>query len=147
MSLTTQRTITFLLALALAGCKSSPPPPKASPAAAAALQAIPAVDRSTYQLPRDLNDWKNPYLVIRNDGVGLLDLPNNQIHIFDPNEIPDALAKLPPGAWPYGRIVAIAEAAPTNNTEDERATIRKNRAIVAGALQGMQVLIHWVPKS
>jgi hypothetical protein len=25
--------------------------------------------------------------------------------------------------------------------------IRKNRAIVAGTLQSMQVLIHWVPKT
>jgi len=135
-----------LLAFALVSCKSTPPP-AAKPAAAAVLQAIPAVDSTRYQLPRDLNDWKNPYLVVRTDGVGLLDLPNNQIHIFDPDEIPDALAKLPPEAWPYGRIVAIAEAAPSNDSEDERTVIRKNRAIVAGTLQSMQVLIHWVPKT
>jgi hypothetical protein len=48
---------------------------------------------------------------------------------------------------PYGRIVAIAEAAPSNDSEDERTVIRKNRAIVAGTLQSMQVLIHWVPKT
>jgi hypothetical protein len=111
------------------------------------LAAIPAADSSRYQLPRALNNWQNPYLVVRVDGVGLLDLPNNQIHIFDPDEIPDALAKLPPTAWPYGRIVAIAEAAPNNDTEEEHAVIRKNRAIVAGTLQSMHVLIHWVPKS
>jgi len=148
VSTPTPRTIIvfLLLAFALVSCKSTPPP-AAKLAAAAVLQAIPAVDSTRYQLPRDLNDWKNPYLVVRTDGVGLLDLPNNQIHIFDPDEIPDALAKLPPEAWPYGRIVAIAEAAPNNDSEDERTVIRKNRAIVAGTLQSMQVLIHWVPKT
>lgn len=143
----TQRIASFLLVVVLAGCKSSKPPAPAPAAAAAVLQAIPAVDRTTYQLPRDLNNWQNPYLIVRTDGVGLLDTANNEIHIFNADEVPDALAKLPTTAWPYGRIVAIAEAAPAGNSEEERSVIRKNRAIIAGTLQSMQVLIHWVPKT
>ena len=143
----TQRIVPLLLVVVLAGGKSSKPPASAPAAAAAALQAIPAVDRSTYQLPRDLNKWENPYLIVRADGVGLLDVANNEIHIFNADEVPDALAKLPTTAWPYGRIVAIAEAAPAGNSEEERSVIRKNRAVVAGSLQSMQVLIHWVPKT
>ena len=142
----TRRIASLLLVVVFAGCKSSKPPAP-PPAAAAVLQAIPAVDRSTYQLPRDLNTWQNPYLIVRSDGVGLLDLANNQIHIFNADEVPDALAKLPTTAWPYGRIVAIAEAAPAGGSEEERSVIRKNRAIIAGTLQSMQVLIHWVPKT
>jgi hypothetical protein len=145
--ISTQRIAPLLLVVVFAGCKSSQPPAAAPAAAAAVLQAIPAVDRSTYRLPRDLNNWQNPYLIVRSDGVGLLDLANNQIHIFNADEVPDALAKLPTTAWPYGRIVAIAEAAAAGDSEDERSVIRKNRAIVAGSLQGMQVLIHWVPKT
>ena len=143
----TRRIAPLLLVAVFAGCKSSKPPAPTPAAAAAVLQAIPAVDRSTYQLPRDLNKWENPYLIVRADGVGLLDVANNEIHIFNADEVPDALAKLPTTAWPYGRIVAIAEAAPAGNSEEERSVIRKNRAVVAGSLQSMQVLIHWVPKT
>lgn len=140
----TSRIYFAIALLLLTGCKpKETPAPK--PEAASVLESIPAVDPDNYQHPRDLKDWQNPYLVIRTDGVGLLDLPNNELHMMKPDEVPDALAKLPTTAWPYGRVVAIAEARSADITQEERATIRKNRAIVAGTMKSMNVLIHWVP--
>jgi hypothetical protein len=90
--------------------------------------------------------WRNPYLIVRVDGIGLLDVGDNLQQIIDPNKLPDALASLPPSAWPYGRVVAIQEpSAPTS--ADEKARFLRNRALVAGALESMQVVITWVPST
>lgn len=88
--------------------------------------------------------WRNPYLIVKVDGVGLLDVSNNEQQIVDPDKLSEALAKLPSSAWPYGRVVAIQEIGAASSDED-KARLRKNRALVAGALESMQVLINWVP--
>ena len=90
--------------------------------------------------------WRNPYLIVRLDGVGLLDVSNNEQQIVDPDKLPDALAKLPASAWPYGRVVAIQEISATASDQD-RPTLRKNRALVAGSLESLKVEINWVPSS
>jgi len=88
--------------------------------------------------------WRNPYLVVRVDGVGLLDVSNNEQQIVDPDKLSAAMAKLPGSAWPYGRVVAIQEIG-TAGSDEDKAKLRKNRALVAGTLESMQVLINWVP--
>ncbi len=90
--------------------------------------------------------WRNPYLIVRVDGVGLLDVSNNEQQIVDPDKLSAALARLPVSAWPYGRVVAIQEIAAASSDED-KARLRKNRALVAGTLESMQVLINWVPST
>jgi len=90
--------------------------------------------------------WRNPYLIVRLDGVGLLDVSNNEQQIVDPDKLPEALAKLPASAWPYGRVVAIQEIS-ANASDQDHATLRKNRALVAGSLESMKVDINWVPSS
>jgi len=88
--------------------------------------------------------WRNPYLIVRIDGVGLLDVSNNEQQIVNPDKLSEALAKLPASAWPYGRVVAIQEIDAASSTED-KVKLRRNRALVAGTLESMQVLINWVP--
>jgi hypothetical protein len=74
-----------------------------------------------------------------------MDLANNEEHHIKPGEIAEALAKLPPSAWPYGRVVAVEE--PKASSPSDLVAIRKNRAILAGTLQSMHVLIHWIHPS
>ena len=93
-----------------------------------------------------MKTWRNPYLIVRVDGVGLLDVSNNEQQIIDLGRLPEALAKLPTSAWPYGRVVAIQEISAASSEED-RAKLRKNRALAAGALESMKVLINWVPSA
>jgi hypothetical protein len=95
---------------------------------------------------RDMKAWRNPYLIIRVDGVGLLDVSNNEQQIVDPDKLPEALARLPASAWPYGRVVAIQELS-ASASDGDKAKLRKNRALVAGALESMQVVINWVPSA
>jgi len=140
------------LALTLAllvGC--SLPPKTAAPSAAATtpearIQQIPLADPQKYAAMRDMKGWRNPYLIVRVDGVGLLDASNNEQQIVDPDKLLEVLGKLPSSAWPYGRVVAIQEAAGASADAD-KAQLRKNRALVAGTLESVQVVIQWVPSA
>jgi hypothetical protein len=131
----------------LAACAKPPRAPEEATAAVSPevrIQQIQAADPQKYAAMRDMKAWRNPYLIVRIDGVGLLDVSNNEQQIVDPDKLSAALAKLPGSAWPYGRVVAIQEIS-TTASEDDKARLRKNRALVAGTLESMQVLIDWVP--
>jgi len=140
------------VAVSLAMFASCAKPPRAPEETAAAIspeariQQIPSADSSKYAAVRDMKTWRNPYLIVRVDGVGLLDVSNNEQQILDPDKLAEALAKLPMSAWPYGRVVAIQEISATSSEED-KAKLRKNRALAAGALESMKVLINWVPSA
>ena len=112
----------------------------------ALLRAIPPDDPGKYQRIRDMKNWRNPYLVIRTDGAGLLDLADNAEIVLKPDEVLPALAHLPVSAWPYGRVVAVAESG-SRNSEQDSVTIRRNKGIVGGILQGAHVAVRWVPSA
>lgn len=133
-----------MLATVLLGCAAkSTPAPQVN--AYTRLQSIPAADPAKFGGVRDFKSWRNPYLMIGKDGVSLLDVANNEEHLLKFAEIPDALARLSPSAWPYGRVVAVAEDKSVVATDE--ALIRKNRGIVAGTLDDLHILINWVPSS
>jgi hypothetical protein len=134
-----------LIMAALVACSRAP---DAAPASAApkatSLKSIPAPGSSKPN-SRDLHDWKNPYLIVREDGIGFVDLSNHEVHILKPEEIPAELASLPLSAWPYGRIVLVAEAAPRIPTDQAKAEVRKNRALLVGTLKEFDVQIREAP--
>jgi hypothetical protein len=107
------------------------------------LQAIPAANVQVYKKV-DLKAWKNPYVIVRADGVGLLDITNNEEHILKIDELEDALAKLPASAWPYGRVVALAD---DRRPGADKTRIQDNKANIASMLHRAQVEIQWVPSS
>lgn len=94
---------------------------------------------------RDMKNWRNPYLIVRTDGVALLDVADNAEIRLKPAELLPALAALPASNWPYGRVVAATEN--TGASEQERVEIRRNRGIVGGMLEGAHVAIKWVPSA
>jgi hypothetical protein len=140
--------VSLILLAALAACSKSP---DAAPVAAAqapgatGLHSIPAPDPSKYSSFRDTGEWKNPYLVVREDGIGLVDLSNHEVHILKPDEVPAELAALPSSAWPYGRVVLVASAVPKLPTDRAKAELRKNRGLLAGTLREMNVQIREAP--
>jgi hypothetical protein len=138
--------VTLLLTLGLAACSahSAPDPAAVEAAASARIQAIPAADPGKFHDAHITKSWKNPYLIVKADGVALLDVANNEEHIMNPDELTRKLAQLPDTAWPYGRVVAVTESTP-NGSDHDKAEIRKNKAIVAGTLEGMHVAINWIP--
>jgi hypothetical protein len=137
--------VTLVLLLALVACSKPPetaPTPTPQPTG---LESIPSPDPSKYPSFRDMSDWKNPYLVVREDGIGFVDLSNHEVHILKPEEIPAELVSLPSSAWPYGRVVLVAEAVPRIATDQAKAEVRKNRALLVGTLKELDVQIREAP--
>jgi hypothetical protein len=133
--------------------RNAPPPPDA----ATLLQAVAPADPAKYpsvslQETRSgetklggTRHWSNPYLVIRPEAVGLLtSITANEEQILKPEEVLNALARLPASAWPYGRAVAILVEEKPAASEADKIAIRRNRGIVAGDLEGAQVAIDWI---
>jgi len=134
-----------LLGIPLVACSSQPDAPK-PPAPEVVLQAIPAADPARFERIHDMKTWRNPYLIVRRDGVALLDAADNAEIILKPAELLPALAALPASNWPLGRVVAA-----TQNTravsEQDQMEIRRNKGIVGGMLKGAHVAIKWVPSA
>jgi len=135
---------------ALAACSK---PAQPSPAAtqtveappATGLESIPPPDPAKYPPFSNMTDWKNPYLVVREDGIGFVDLSNREIRILKPEEIPAELVSLSSSAWPYGRVVLVAQAAPKDPSEQTKADLRKNRALLLGTLKELDVQYREAP--
>lgn len=136
--------VLWLLGISLVACSSQPDAAK-PPAPEVVLQAIPAADQAQIDKMRDMKNWRNPYLIVRTDGVALLDVADNAEIRLKPAELLPALAALPSSNWPYGRVVAAAEN--SGASEQERVEIRRNRGIVGGMLEGAHVAIKWVPSA
>lgn len=133
----------LILACGLSACsRSKAPDPVAT--AEARIHAIPAANPDKYRGMKDYKGWRNPYLIVRNNGVWLLDVADNEERLVKSDELTLVLAGLPDTAWPYGRVVAVQESAVKGSPDDE-AAFRKNKGIVAGTLQGLQVVINWIP--
>jgi hypothetical protein len=132
----------LVLSAIISGCSARPivktPPPEA------VLQAIPAADPAQYDRIQDMRQWRNPYLIVRKDGVALLDSADSAEIILKPDELLAALARLPGSRWPYGRVVAAAEIE-VRASEQDGVAIRRNRGIVGGILEGAHIAIKWVP--
>jgi hypothetical protein len=109
------------------------------------LETIPMADPAKYPALSDMGSWKNPYFVVRDDGIGIVDLSNREIHLLTPEQIPAELASLGSTAWPYGRVVLIAQAAPKNPSDQSKADLRKNRALLLGTLKQLDVQFREAP--
>lgn len=145
VALTTISLTTIVVLLSCSAAPKEPDPAALEASAAARIQAIPPASPERYRGMADMKGWRNPYLIVRADGVALLDPENHVERLFKAGELTQALGKLPTSAWPYGRVVAVTENGVRATGED--VLIRKNRAIVAGTLKGMHVLIRWIPSA
>src|SRR5579862_1090781 len=107
------------------------------------LSRIPLPTKSLYIDVHDPSAWKNPFLAIGPDmitvrieradantseiGKGTMLRPaaaRRQEVQIRPNSLADAMVALPQGAWPYGRVVAVAEL--PGAAAKDRPKIRRN---------------------
>jgi len=89
-------------------------------------------------------DWKNPYVTILPDGIGVQcfagafrkKVPVSALHL--------TLFSLPLSAWPYGRVVALqAGGGPTRS--DDPSRIEQTRVQVEAILKAAGVTIEYWP--
>jgi hypothetical protein len=133
------------LSVLLAACSTqqsvaTPPDPESI------LEALPKADPAQYDRIQNMKQWRNPYLIVRADGIVLYDSIDSAEIILKPKEVIPQLAKLPASNWPYGRVVAAAETT-KQVSEQEGVAIRRNRGIIGGLLEGAHVAIKWVPET
>jgi hypothetical protein len=138
-------TIIAALLISCSGAPGAADPAALEASAMARMRAIPPARPEKYRGMVDGRGWQNPYLIIRVDGVALLDASNHEELLLKPAELTQALAKLPLSAWPYGRVVAVTENGVRGAGDD--VPRRKNRALVAGTLESLHVLINWIPSA
>ncbi len=139
-----QTLVACMLAAALVAC-SKPQPPEPTETHVNGLESVPAADPTKYPLLSNMSGWKNPYLIVREDGIGFLDLANREIHVLKPEEVQAELVALPSSAWPYGRVVLVVEAVPKAPSEQTKADLRKNRALLLGTLKELDVQYREAP--
>jgi hypothetical protein len=87
----------------------APPDTATVRAMRAHLKAVPVADRSKWRA----GNWENPVVVVTKSGV-VVQYDEHTSTVGDGRpitlrQLPEALAAVPPGAWPYGRWVLIAE--------------------------------------
>ena len=143
-----RRVVALLLVASLVACsKPSNPAPDTANAThkATGLESIPPGNPAKYPPFQDMRGWKNPYFVVRDDGIGFVDLSNREVHILTPEQIPAELVSLGSDAWPYGRVVLVTEAAPKSSTDAAKAEIRKNRGLLMGTLKELDVAVQEAP--
>jgi hypothetical protein len=132
----------LLFSATLLGCSQQQGPREPDPQTI--LQSIPAANSAQYEQVRDMKTWRNPYLIVRTDGVALYDSADNAEIRLKPDELLPALAKLPVSNWPYGRVVAATETSARSSDQDAVA-IRRNKGIIGGVLEGAHIAVKWVP--
>jgi hypothetical protein len=133
--------LVLLLGISLIACSTQdtvkPPDPQAI------LQAIPAADPAQYDRIQDMRRWRNPYLIVRADGVVLYDSADSAEIILKTDELLPTLARLRTSKWPYGRVVAVSENE-VKASEQDGVAIRRNKGIVGGMLEGAHIAVKWV---
>lgn len=130
----------FLAACSTQQSVAKPPDPETI------LQTLPAADPAQYDRIQNMKQWRNPYLIVRADGIVLYDSVDSAEIILKPQEVIPQLAKLPASNWPYGRVVAAAETT-KRASEQDGVAIRRNRGIIGGLLESAHVAIKWVPET
>jgi hypothetical protein len=141
-SVGTRLLVFLLIGLSLVACSQQNA--AQAPAPEVVLQAIPAADSAKIERIHDMKMWRNPYLIVRPDGVALLDVADSAEIKLKPSELLPALAALPAANWPYGRVVAATENS-ARATEQDGVAIRRNKGTVGGILEGAHIAVKWVP--
>ena len=109
---------------------------------------IPPPDLSKYKDVRDAKDWRNPYLVIRTEGVGVI-LKGTPVErrIISCDELFTFLESLPATAWPYGRVAAIQEIGIRRGNGKDNQPIAENKTKVGRILTSLDVKADWWPSA
>jgi hypothetical protein len=128
----------------------------------AALALIPLPSKSMYVDVHDTGAWTNPFLTVDADtlnlritladanpstmGKGTMLRPQaarRQEMQLRPADLAQALVALPPGAWRYGRVIAVAES-PQASPKD-RPQIRRNVEAIIQQLNDLGLVVDEWP--
>jgi len=158
-----------LALLALCGChtsQQSPQTPQARAEQQAALemdreqlQRVPPPSKNLYMAIRSFDSWENPYLTVQANmvelhvtladanttpvGAGGMLRPigaRRQVLTVGMDKLSEAMTAIPPGSWPYGRVVAMEEAHKTPAAAEP--AVRRNMELAIRNLNDLGIVAY-----
>jgi hypothetical protein len=131
---------------------------KAEEAARQQIDQIPPPAKSRYLAVHTQENWANPFLIVGRETVHLrVILPDSNPGAYGTGtmlrpadarkqeldvrlaDLPNALAAVPPGAWPYGRVAAVEEAPVA--AKADRPQVRRNVEATIQVLNDLGVVV------
>ena len=132
------------------------------------LDQIPPPAKSRYLSIRTIEAWSNPFLIVGKKNVTLriyypdvvagegadASLPNPLLRptgarkrelVLRMADVPEALAALPAGSWPYGRVVAVEEDPST--LKPDRVGMRRNVEAMMQMLNDLGIVVDEWPNN
>ena len=107
---------------------------------------IPAADAAPYSAIQDGTEWRNPILTIQHDGIRVESDGLSAGYVIVPaSDLMRVLLALPISAWPYGRVVAAADASIVPAEQGADQTIRASRERTAAILRALEIAVEWWP--
>jgi hypothetical protein len=90
---------------------------------------IPKPDPKKYHAVQDGKDWKNPYLIVRRDGIEIVGMTvvGQAIPV---DSVPGVLKGLPNSAWPYGLVVAVQDIGLVSEGDPPRIEANRKRLLM-----------------
>jgi hypothetical protein len=144
---------------AASGATIAPPSPQAVESARQQIELISPPSKTQFMAVHSLTDWENPYLTVQENmvtlhvtladanpsdlGVGGMLRPmgaRRQDLNMRVADLPEALDAVPPGSWPYGRVVSIEEAHDAPATA--RPAIRRDVEATIKTLTDLGVVVY-----
>lgn len=104
---------------------------------------IPSADPKKFQGIHDGKDWKNPYLIVRADGIEIAGAASTTSPV-PVESVAAALEGLPYSAWPYGLVVAVQKN-DVGASEAERSRIEANQMSLEPLLGNLGVIVGLRP--
>ena len=86
-------------------------------------------DPKKYHAVQDAKDWKNPYLIVRRDGIEIVGMTavGQAISV---DSVPGVLKGLPDSAWPYGLVVAVQDIGLVSEGDPPRIEANRKRLLM-----------------
>jgi hypothetical protein len=134
--------LSVIILLAMSSCAT----PKMEQPVATGFAQVPPADLTATQRARTPVEWKNPFLVIRTEGVEMnTSRGSSGLNAVSVSRMREILLSLPVDAWPYGRIVAVQEISIRSRNDDR--SIDSNRGELERMLKDLDITINWWPSA
>ena len=100
-------------------------------------ERIPKPDSAKYRQVRDGKDWKNPFLVVRPNGIEIIGV-TPRAGCIPLQDVTKELEHLPSSAWPYGLVVAVVDVG-IGSRDDDWPKIQANRQKLLALLKHLGI--------
>jgi hypothetical protein len=138
--------VAFLVCVASFGASPQSHTKQSTPFAPSLKARIPAPKRSIYGALRDATDWKNPFLIAKEDGIEIRKKGDDYAApVVSVEEAMRFLEHLPKSAWPYGLVVGVEEQSVCCRYSDGEASFHANRVALLSRLKRAGIVVSLWP--